>query len=62
MSGYVDCGCRDCFEIAIGEPGALCHACKTAGCDPERECQAAGAYGQDDSIALATELSRKMRK
>lgn len=34
MSGYVDCACRDCFDIAIaGESGiALCHDCKKAGC------------------------------
>lgn len=34
MSGYVPCACRDCFETAIGEPGALCHSCKEAGCTP----------------------------
>lgn len=49
-SGYHDCPCRDCFEIAIGyaqdepedEPGpALCHACQDAGCDAagDSECQ-----------------------
>lgn len=51
VSGYHDCPCRDCFEIAIGgaldsngeesedEP-ALCHACEDAGCDSsgESEC------------------------
>ncbi len=47
-SGYRDCGCRDCFEIAIGAPGALCHACVTAGCEPDSECQAPGAYGTDE--------------
>lgn len=31
--GYVNCGCRDCFEIAIGQPGELCHGCETAGCE-----------------------------
>jgi len=34
-SGYTNCGCRDCFEIAvsddIGEP-ELCSACEAAGC------------------------------
>lgn len=33
MSGYRDCACRDCFEIAIGEEGALCHECEEAGCE-----------------------------
>lgn len=33
MSGYTDCGCRDCFLIAIGEPGvAMCDDCSGAGC------------------------------
>ncbi len=36
MSGYVDCACRDCFEIAIaGDDEDLkpfCHACEEAGC------------------------------
>lgn len=36
-SGYKDCACRDCFEVAIGDEGepALCHACEEAGCDAE---------------------------
>lgn len=34
MSGYIDCACRDCFDIAIGESGALCNACETAKCEP----------------------------
>jgi hypothetical protein len=37
-SGYRPCACRDCFEIAIGEAGALCHLCEDAGCDPASEC------------------------
>lgn len=44
MSGYVDCGCRDCFEIAI-EPGCMCSQCVEAGCEPNSECCAPGAYG-----------------
>jgi hypothetical protein len=47
-SGYIPCACRDCMEIAIGAPGALCHECETAGCDPEAECCAPGAYGGSD--------------
>lgn len=50
-SGYHDCPCRDCFEIAIGddedgEP-SMCHACEKAGCDGDGECDAPGAYGGD---------------
>lgn len=45
MSGSVDCGCRDCFEIAIGEPGCFCDECLEVGCRPDRECDAPGAYG-----------------
>jgi hypothetical protein len=55
-SGYRPCACRDCFEIAIGEPGAYCHECDDAGCPGyqgqpgmSQECQAPGAYGGDDS-------------
>ena len=46
--GYIDCGCRDCFEIAIGEPGEFCHECIEAGCEPDKECCAPGAYGCGD--------------
>lgn len=52
MSGYTDCACRDCFEIAIGEPSeALCDACEEAGCeaDGESECDAPHAYCAADS-------------
>jgi hypothetical protein len=45
MSGYRPCACRDCFEIAIGNAGAMCHECEDAGCPGDRECLAAGAYG-----------------
>lgn len=50
MSGYTSCACRDCFEIAISddEKPAFCHACEEAGCEPDSECQAPGAYGEDD--------------
>lgn len=48
-SGYHDCPCRDCFEIAIGETDlgesvvpALCFDCKRAGCsiDGDSDCLA----------------------
>ena len=45
MSGYRDCACRDCFEIAIGEPGAFCSECEEAGCEPDSECCSPNAYG-----------------
>lgn len=38
MSGYLPCACRDCFEIAIGEKGAMCHECESAGCELDSEC------------------------
>jgi hypothetical protein len=66
--GYQDCACNDCFEIAIGEVGALCHACKTAGCEtagertgnaaaeclaPHTYCEADSSYTSDgDSCAV----------
>jgi len=52
FSGYHDCPCRDCFEIAIGchidedgeqhdEIPGLCHECQEAGCslDGDEDCQ-----------------------
>lgn len=50
MSGYRDCACRDCFDIAIGEHGALCNECEAAGCEAhaEIECSRPDAYGCDD--------------
>jgi hypothetical protein len=52
--GYVDCACRDCFEIAIAgedDEQALCHACETAGCSAEgdEDCSAPHAYCAADS-------------
>lgn len=47
-TGYRPCACRDCFEIAIGSEGAMCHACQDAGCSGEGECSAPGAYGGDE--------------
>lgn len=56
MSGYCECACRDCFEIAIandGETDALCLACEDAGCEPhDGECLAPHAYcsgGEDEN-------------
>lgn len=49
MSGYIDCACRDCFEIAIGPVGTLCPECEEAGCDAfYTECCRPDAYGVED--------------
>jgi hypothetical protein len=49
-SGYTDCKCPDCFEVAISddenEPD-FCNACEEAGCDGEGECEAPHAYCSD---------------
>jgi hypothetical protein len=45
MSGYVECGCRDCFERAIGEPGSFCWDCLEAECPENGECLRDNAYG-----------------
>lgn len=37
-TGYVDCACYYCLEIAIGEPGqAICSDCEQAECTLEEE-------------------------
>ena len=52
-SGYVDCACRDCFDIAIASAGdivgtVLCSECKDAGCEADDgECQRDDAYGDE---------------
>ena len=41
-SGYRDCSCPTCFEIAIGEYGdttVFCLLCQEAGCDGGGDCQ-----------------------
>lgn len=46
---YVFCACRDCMDLAIGQPGALCSDCDAAGCEPYTEdCECPDAYGIDD--------------
>ena len=50
-SGYTDCACRDCFEIAISEDEnepAFCLECEEAGCEHDEECKREDAYGIDD--------------
>lgn len=43
-TGYQPCGCRDCMELAIGEPGVLCCECDEAGCEHDQECQVEFAF------------------
>lgn len=55
-SGYTDCACRDCFDIAISSnvrKRALCLDCKEAGCDAHgnSECARDDAYGAEDMSA-----------
>lgn len=49
-SGYVDCGCRDCFEGPImGYPGDYCDGCVKAGCEHGKECSNPSAYSGSDA-------------
>ncbi len=53
MSGYTDCACRDCFDIAISSNAtrkALCNECHDAGCDRagRSECERLDAYESDE--------------
>jgi hypothetical protein len=55
-TGYTNCACRDCFEIAIGDAGkAFCHGCVEAGCPDyqgqpgmSQECQRDDAYDVEE--------------
>lgn len=43
QSGYCDCACGTCFDIAIASVGdtvgeVLCSECFEAGCEPDEEC------------------------
>jgi hypothetical protein len=48
-SGYTNCACRDCFDIAVSDDTSrpeLCQLCEEAGCEPDHgECQREDAYG-----------------
>jgi len=51
-SGYHNCPCRDCGEVAIGadvdgEP-SLCHDCEEAGCSPNGDdaCESEHSYAR----------------
>jgi len=50
-SGYTECACRDCFEIAVSNDMSkpdLCNECEEAGCseDGDDECQCEDAYSE----------------
>lgn len=50
MSGYVPCGCRDCFDLAISafdDAPALCLQCKDAGCELSYQFYVTGEGGSD---------------
>ncbi len=53
-SGYTDCACRDCFDVAVSDDmnnPDLCLLCAEAGCsrDGDCDCQRDDAYGQDEA-------------
>lgn len=58
-SGYHDCPCPDCFEVAIGgalnaageetDLPALCNLCEGAGCTGQGPCQREGCPGCGDT-------------
>ncbi len=52
-SGYTDCACRDCFDIAVSDDTdhpELCEFCEEAGCSAagDEECKRSDAYGVDE--------------
>lgn len=56
-SGYCDCACRDCFDLAIASVGdevgkVFCHDCEAAGCygveSGDADCQRDDAYGVEE--------------
>jgi hypothetical protein len=53
MSGYTDCACRDCFDVAMSDVRRhpLCSDCEDAGCEPfDHECCREDAYGEDGLV------------
>ena len=52
-SGYTDCACRDCFNVAVSDNTAhpeLCADCADTGCSPngDAECCRSDAYGCEE--------------
>jgi hypothetical protein len=65
QSGYVDCKCRDCFDVAIADDvrkGAFCHKCQDAGCTSTGECQRSDAYGVNENPGRKRTMARRGRK
>lgn len=48
ITGYTDCACRDCFDIAMD--GGLCNDCADAGCEHDAECARDDAYGTNEEM------------
>ena len=48
--GYVECDCRDCFEVAVARDNDgphFCHGCAEAGCEAHAgECKRCDADGE----------------
>lgn len=63
MSGYQDCACRDCFDIAIGDgKPTLCYECDAAGCvkfNTNLPTYIFDCQRDDDQYEDADNLSRK---
>lgn len=63
MSGYTDCACRDCFDVAVSndmDRPDLCGECSDAGCEAnDGECQRDDAYGADALCEQRTQPSKR---
>lgn len=61
-TGYTNCACEECFNLAIGSKGEvcpLCSDCESAGCETYCECQyfdeeedMSNPEGQDEGVAV----------
>lgn len=52
-SGYVQCKCRDCFEITLASDvriGAFCAECVEARCEEDQECKRPDAYCGEEAF------------
>jgi hypothetical protein len=66
MACYIDCSCRDCFEIAIADSTAepaLCLECEQAGCDESGalECCGTHSYSDEYDVAMFNGECRRVR-
>lgn len=54
QSGYCNCTCRDCFDVAISSIGdiigeVLCFKCEEAGCEAnDGDCQREDLYDEQE--------------